>query len=348
MQVAAPDRPERPRGDAEPEVPETVTSIKSPRKDAKSAGKGRQRQLPTVPATFEVNEDARYSGVVSYYSKLKGYGFIRVAEKDVVPTDLLFVHWRAIQSEDRFPFLVKDLEVEFSLQKWREAGEATLRAKGVTLPGGAPVTMQDTVDAESKTFVGSQHVRYPGTLKFYDPRAGFGYVTIDPGHDLDGVPSELRVERAEVNAGGRQPQWMINLKVEFAIWKTSKGAFKAYNMTMPGGAPLTQEALENRVSIGGETYQGEVKVWNWQQGWGFIKIDPSATVPASVTEKLAQQNSLALEKAEAKGKKTPQEELLYFRRADVKPDCKLRRGAQVMFKIYTDDKGAGALDVHAV
>merc|ERR1711972_755152 len=83
-------------------------------------------------------------------------------------------------------------------------------------------------------------IRYTGTLKFYDPKRGFGYIQIDEGfqYDQEGVPKDIRVETAEVNAGGQNAAAAKEIKVEFGIWKTQKGAFKAYNMTAPGGNPL--------------------------------------------------------------------------------------------------------------
>lgn len=74
---------------------------------------------------------------------------------------------------------------------------------------------------------GTQDLRYTGTLKFYNPRMGFGYVAIDPGFQLnEGMNTEFRVDRSEVNAGGRQPTWMSNIQVEFGIKKTQKGTYK--------------------------------------------------------------------------------------------------------------------------
>ena len=96
----------------------------------------RPRNPPqTVPAGYEVDPNARYNGTVNFYHKWKGYGFIDVATPGVVPNNRVFVHWRQLQSDDRFPFLQKDVVVEFSLMTWRDwsLGSAlTVRAKNVT------------------------------------------------------------------------------------------------------------------------------------------------------------------------------------------------------------------------
>ena len=121
---------------------------------------------------------------------------------------------------------MKGLEVEFSIMKQQDKWMRniyTLRADNVTLVGGMNIAVQDDLDAQEKTFVGGQHLRYTGNLKVFNPRIGFGYVTIDEGFDVEpGTPKQIRVETAEVNAGGRQPQFMENLAVEFGIWKTPR------------------------------------------------------------------------------------------------------------------------------
>ncbi|CAE8651102.1 unnamed protein product, partial [Polarella glacialis] len=313
-------------------------------------GGGGGKKIPNVPADFTVDPEARYAGKVTYYNKWKGYGFVEMSEKGLVPEDRVFVQWRNIQSEDRFPFLVKDMEVELGLMKWTERGGwssgTTLRAKTVTMPGGALIALQNSVDAEKKSFVGGQDLRYTGKLKFYDPRAGFGYVSLDPGFTVEeGVPGDLRVERAEVNAGARQPIMMDNMDVEFGIWKTRRGAYKVYNMTLPGGIAMTQEVLEHRAVVSQESFAGEVSIWNYRQGWGFIKAAAGVSFPAAVQEKLAQQTQSAQSRAEKRGKTTTQEELLYFRRGDLKQGVRLESGNAVSFQLYTDDKGAGACEI---
>jgi len=292
------------------------------------------------------DSEARYCGVVNFFSKLKGYGFITLSTKGIVPNDVIFVHWQSIKSADRFAFLQKGDEMEFGIQNLKGGG-LTHRAKNVTEPGGKFVKVQDEVDSQLKTFLGGKDLRYTGILKFYDPKMGYGYITVDEDYNLQHeLKGELRVERAEVNCDGCQPVWMVRIAVEFGIWATTKGAYKAYNMTLVGGIPLTQAALENRVQQGAGGYRGSIKVWNWKQGWGFIKVAPDTVLPQCVLEKLQAQAKDAQKKATFKGgDEGPQEELLYFRKSDIARGSKMERGAEVIFEIYTDDKGAGATQV---
>lgn len=298
---------------------------------------------PTVPADYQVDVNARYFGTVIFYHKYRGYGFIEPMETEI-PTEKVFVHWKQISSDDRFPILVKGLEVEFSLMTWNQRGLNTLRANNVTLVGGLNIALQDELDANEKIFVGGQHLRYTGTLKFYSPRHGFGYVLMDQGYDVDAsVPSELRVDHEEVNAAGQQPVHMRNIAVEFGIYRNDRGQFKVYNMTLQGGHPLTQDALENRISMGVGTYRGLIAFWNWRQGYGFIRPEPNCLLPEKVVAKLAEQ----AEAARQRGKRVAEDTLLYFRKADVALGLNPMQGSKVGFQVYIDDKGAGACDVTA-
>jgi len=221
-----------------------------------------------------------------------------------------------------------------------------VRAKDVTLMGGTSIAMQDDIDAQEKTFVGGQNLRYTGNLKFFNPRKGFGYVTMDQGYDVDAsVPNEMRVETAEVNSSGKRPLPMQNVAVEFGIWIAQKGQrteHKIYNMTLPGGHPLTQDALENRIKMGVVNYQGSVAIWNFRQGWGFIKADPATMLPQRVASKLLQQQQAAI----ARGRQVSLDaKMFYFRREDCMQGAELRKDMEVSFQLYIDDKGVGACEV---
>eukprot|EP00811_Abedinium_folium_P034502 NODE_7378_length_1584_cov_15.706932.p1 GENE.NODE_7378_length_1584_cov_15.706932~~NODE_7378_length_1584_cov_15.706932.p1 ORF type:complete len:372 (-),score=104.57 NODE_7378_length_1584_cov_15.706932:376-1491(-) len=330
-----------------PKVAVAAKVMKTPLKTKAAAkgGKANSGSKPSgVPADFKFDGSARYSGTVGAYWKFRGCGFIDVAEKGIVPGNKLFVFWKSIQSDDRFPSLTKGQEVEFGIQLKKRDGQRTLVAKTVTLPGGGNVALQDEVDAEKKTFIGGQYLRYTGTLKFFSPRNGFGYVLLDEGYALDAsVPKELRVETAEVNAGGKQPRVMKDLQVEFGIWQTKKGQHKVYNMTLPGGLPVAQEALENRTIIPGRTFKGKVEMFMWRQGFGFILPDAPGSLPQNVKTKLAQMAAAA----KTKGKEVQNPNLVYFRKPDVQRGVRVEKGGAVTFQIYTDDKGAGACEIVA-
>merc|ERR1711948_196599 len=150
--------------------------------------------------------------------------------------DKVFAFWRNIKTADRYPTLMKDMQVQFTLQVVEKQGVKTLQADNITAPGGAPIAVQTENDTK-KDFVGGQNLRYTGTLKFFLPKQGYGYIKIDPGYqyDKEGVPEEIRVETDEMNCGGANPGYAEDLKVEFGIWVTTRGAFKGYNVTLPGG-----------------------------------------------------------------------------------------------------------------
>lgn len=236
------------------------------------------------------------------------------------------------------------MEVELSLTKVQDkrSGAYTIKGKDVSMPGGNPIAVQDELDAQNLQFVGGQHLRYTGQLQFFSPKRGFGWLTMDDGYALpEPVPKELRVDMPEVNAGGKQPPFMREVAVEFGIMKTKKGYFKGYNMTLPGGIPMTQEGLEHRVVLGSRTFTGQVEIFNWRKGWGFIKGTQGIVYPPNVVAKIKQMQ----EACKARGKSADQP-MLYFRRDDLSPGMQVDQGTQVTFKVYTDDKGAGACEIH--
>jgi len=82
-----------------------------------------------------------------------------------------------------------------------------------------------------------------------------------------------------------------------------------------------------------------VEVWNWQQGWGFIKFE--GDLPKKVMTKVKDMQKAAQEKG-----KEAKELLLYLRTSDVRKGQRIQKESAVLFQVYTDDKGAGATDVH--
>lgn len=302
-----------------------------------------------LPKDTTIDKTKRYQGTVESYRKWSGFGWVNLNEKGVVPDDKVFLYWKSIKTDDRFPTLNKDMTVEFGLHpyKSKKSPDSTfVRAKAVTLPGTKSINIQDEQDKDKKTFIGGQLTRYTGSLKFFKKSYGFGYIIMDDGFSLsEPVPKEIRVEAAEFNSGTKEPLNIkkdTGLKVEFGIWKTKKGAYKAYNMTLPKSTPITQELLEGRQTTGSKTYAGTVSKNMWKQGYGFIDVDLTAMLPPNVTAKMLEMN----EAAKSKGKDVPDSKSLYFRASDVRDMQWLKKDQKVEFQIYTDAKGVGAMDIH--
>merc|ERR1712232_522765 len=100
-----------------------------------------------ISKDFDIDKEARYTGTVVSYHKMKGCGFIKADDEDLVKENL-FVYWKSIKSDDRFPSLQKDMKIEFGLAKKKNMnGKWSLCAKQVTLPGGSNIAVQDEVDS---------------------------------------------------------------------------------------------------------------------------------------------------------------------------------------------------------
>ncbi|CAK9084796.1 Uncharacterized protein SCF082_LOCUS40210 [Durusdinium trenchii] len=157
-----------------------------------------------------------------------------------------------------------------------------------------------------------------------------------------------QVDLVELNTGGKSLRMRIDkLAIEFGIIKGKNGEFMAYNVTLPGGTPITQEAIEHRQEEGaGQRYSGVIQWWHRWQGWGHILPDPGCTFPAAVQQKLDETASQAA--AKAKSEEKGKEKLLYFRKDDCEWNLRTEIGKKVTFAVYLDDKGAGAKDVAPV
>merc|ERR1712136_429815 len=195
---------------------------------ARQASPARDPKAP-IPSDFVIDPARRFPGTVQLFFRHNGYGFIDLDELGAVPGDRVFVYWKGINSQDRFPSLSKDMKVSFSLEKVENGGQVTLRAVNVSLPDGSPIHVQDDSDSK-KSFVGGQDARYTGILKFFIPKRGYGYIQLDPVEDVD-LPGQIRAELAEMNAGGKQPKYMKDVPVELASGRPRK-AFSRLTMSL--------------------------------------------------------------------------------------------------------------------
>lgn len=293
---------------------------------------------------FLVDKSVRYQGTVTDFLKWEGTGYIRPKDEGVAPGGSVWVDTAAIQTTDRFPMLLQDMEVEFGLMKWTERGETTLRATNVSLPGGAMVAVQEQEDL-ARDFVGGPGARYAGRLKFFLPAKGFGYVSLEDNIACDmelGLPQEVCVEATEVNCGGRRPKRMDNLEVEFGIFRGEKAQFMAHNMMLPGGKHITDENVLNREVLGDDLFMGTVNFWQWTENWGFITIDEGLIIPDRVQNKIEKMHHEATEKGKLRNAKRAS---VYFCNTDIAEAFCPQEGMRVFFNLYVDDKGAGATNV---
>merc|ERR1711957_345602 len=120
-----------------------------------------------------------------------------------------------------------------------------------------------------------------------------------------------------------------------------KGKFKAASVNSEFWVKKEEE--ENRTDLGDKTYTGTVHRYNRKFGYGFVLPDNSGALPQKAKKKLAE----AAAAAEEAGKEISDPNLLYFRKPDVnfEEGFKLEDDVAVTFKVYVDEKGAGACDV---
>jgi len=199
-----------------------------------------QKSRTVVPDDFALDETKVYTGSVAAFQKTRGCGWITLDEKGFAPTDKVFVFWKDLNSTDRYPFLMEEQRVQFTLKKEKDKkeGKTMLCAHTVCQVGGAPLSCQEEEDAK-KDFVVSRAARFTGKLKFFNPNRKYGLIALDVGQTFRGaeVGKELRVEFSEVNCAGGQPGYLVELRVEFGIVK-NKEQYRAHNLTGPSLTPL--------------------------------------------------------------------------------------------------------------
>merc|ERR1711959_66257 len=96
------------------------------------------------------------------------------------------------------------------------------------------------------------------------------------GYDIDdSVPAEFRIDRAEIATGedGSLARLRPGMEIEFGIFKTKKGNYACYHVTMPGGDAITREVVEGRENVTTNTFTGEITMWAFQKGFGWIQPD---------------------------------------------------------------------------
>jgi len=124
--------------------------------NGKGYGKGGGGGWNKAPKTIskdmgeKIDTKAKYTGKVEKFNKFKGYGWIKMSQTGLVPGDSVYVYYKSIESEDRFPQLVADMEVEFGIHKYKSQNGTSIRAKHVSLPGGRSIAIQDELDARQK------------------------------------------------------------------------------------------------------------------------------------------------------------------------------------------------------
>jgi len=312
----------------------------------KDIAKEKKEKSGVVDEDFEVDEAERYSGECVMYDKSRGFGFIKMETTGIVPDDKLMVHWRELQSEDRWPYLMRGTKVEFGLKKLKEQGTFSLKAKEVSCAGGEKIALQEARDEQTE-FIGDRNMRFLGNVKWYDFKKGFGYVKLQEGYDIgEDVPTELRVDRQEINSGDDAPRLSNEMEIEFGIQKSKKGNYSCYNVTLAGGEEIARVVAEGRKGASEETFNGKIHFWQIRDGWGFISPESLTKLPDNFQEALGKELEKHKKKAEKASKEAPDAPAIYFRRSDkANREDRLEKGDSVTFKLYEDARGVGACEV---
>lgn len=222
---------------------------------------GADDAAPAVEEDDEtIDESVRYKGTVHKFFKRRGFGTIIPEGKTAEEKgDHVFVHWKQIQSSDPWPALEDGQVVEYYLgekKKPRKPNQKTFAAN-VTLEGGNPVVVGP--DA-TKTYP-DKDSRFSGTVKWFDPRKGFGF--IKPNEDFCFEEVDFTTDKANIyvcredikvaDGVDSAPSLKDKSEVEFTLYKKDEGkSWGAGEVTKVGGEPLgTADFKERRTGGGG-------------------------------------------------------------------------------------------------
>ncbi|CAL1156769.1 unnamed protein product [Cladocopium goreaui] len=136
------------------------------------------------------------------------------------------------------------------------------------------------------------------------PLLPVGPVGVDPVATAE-LPSAVPLAKQALPPGVPL-EILDDLAVEFSL---GGSPLEAFSLTLPGGLPLTLEALENRQVINSHLYYGQVVRWNGMKRWGLIRAE-AAGLPPFVQAKLMQQAAASRSHEDVEPHPHP-EELLY-------------------------------------
>lgn len=188
----------------------------------------------------------RVTGTVLEFYPRKGSGYIK--PKDGDEKDKVFVHWKNIESDDAWPALEKDMEVEYEAGTDEKKKSKKVALK-VTKVGGGKIALDGNKD---KNYDPSETV-HKGTVKFFDKKKGFGFIVPEEDLEFDGKKASkkggehLQVGREDIITEGEICALDDGAKVEFVLYTSEKGdRLSAGKVTGPDRAPVEFKGTKKR------------------------------------------------------------------------------------------------------
>jgi cold shock CspA family protein len=230
--------------------------------EAEAAPAEKKQKMETGPEPAPVTATktwpegvVRETGTVKWYDTTKGFGFLirdNVTEGD---SSDVFVHRSCLTNRPGTTGIGPDEKVEFHVTT---EASGRLRANEVTQPGGElvqgvpdPSTAAPaytigypggaTVDPKSIFPAHTEETlpegRARGTVKWFDPAKGFGFITpLNGSGDVFVHQSVLKVNFAASKTLAQDEN------VEYGLQTDSTGRVKADDVTGPGGKPVIGQA----------------------------------------------------------------------------------------------------------
>lgn len=181
--------------------------------------------------------------------------------------------------------------------------------------------------------------RFTGRVLVFKPN-NHGFISCDEDLSKYGIQGKMYFKTEDIESDSKPAMVVVGMPVSFTIYKDGKGS-GCKNVAMPDGSKIEipeghefkpYAEMVARESFEELKFEGKVRSYFWDKGFGYIKIDKSSN-DVEIPEEV---------------KKAIKDDEVYFHWDDMKSDDKvvgINRDVQVAFNLYKDTKGIGAENI---
>lgn len=279
-------------------------------------------------------------GIIGDFRYFERTGYVLLMDEVVTPegetvtiNEKLRVRRRDFVTTGERPSLHPGREVQFKLWKDDRGFGATQiqTADGEALGKLEPPTKgSDKIDEET---------RYTGRVLVFRMN-NHGFIAADEDLSKFGVQHKLYFKTEDIISDSNPAMVAVGMPVSFTIYKDGKGV-GAKNIGMPDGTGIEMpegyefkpySEMVPRESFSDLKYEGTVKSFFWDKGFGYIKLDMSSN-DVEIPEEV---------------KKEIKDDQVYFRWDDLNSEDKvvgINKDVKVECNLYKDEKGIGAENI---
>jgi len=281
--------------------------------------------------------DVVHSGVIGEYRYKERYGYLLLEEEVKAPSgktlslcEKLHVKRRDFRSTGSKPDLRAGRKVKFKLYEDSKGFGATY----VTDENEEQFT-DERVNVEKGKEDLDTETRFTGRVLQFKIN-NHGFVAADEDLSKFGVEHKLYFTPSDIQSSESPAYLTVGMKVSFVLYKDKRG-LGAKQISMPDGTDIVipedkkykaYSEIMPRESISETEFKGKVTNYQWDRGFGYIKIEQTDD------NKVPEEHAKELKNG-----------AVYFHWNDIKSTDKVvgvNKDVEVKFTLYKDEKGLGA------